>query len=64
MINNVIVIIYIITIIKGIIKEIFWVKKSEMKKRNKNIGILNAIKDNIVGRKLHGPNNKFPLHRI
>ena len=39
MINNDTVIIYIITIIKGIKKEIFLVKKSEMKNRNKKIGI-------------------------
>ena len=64
MINNDTVIIYIITIIKGIKKEIFLVKKSEMKNRNKKIGILIVIKDSIVGRKLHGPNNKFPFQRI
>ena len=55
---------YNINIIKGIIKEIFFVIKSAIKIKNKKIGTLIAVNDNIVGLKLQGPNIKFPFQRI
>ena len=63
-ISNDTVIKYNINIIKGIMKDIFLVIKSAINIRNKKIGTLIAVNDNIVGRKLQGPNIKFPFQRI
>ena len=49
---------------KGIMKDIFWEIKSEIKNKNKKMGTLNAVKDSIVGRKLQGPIIKPPFQRI
>ncbi len=50
-------------IIIGIKKEIFWETNSELNIKKRRTGIVMALNDNNVGRKLQGPKSIFPFKR-